>query len=436
MSDVLSPPRPLPHTGPGIAAPPARPLSAGDLRLMAAWASDHSDTALVFANDGTETDPRITRVGSEEDAGLGVVVVPALGGARPGTLRTLTAWVDDTAGEVDAGQWSAAFWSESSVEKFLLPYLSSLAGGRAYQVLADVNRAWNRYPCDRRPFAFLHAGTCPEAIPLDLYDLVHVWYLDRRGEKPVLATSSLGEFLPGCDAPWPGPEQAVTAPYFPGTIGGPGARLPTALQLRRMGEWASEFRTEPRYFSFDTRDGQYEGDLPDLPEDRADRVVIPVFTPPTRPGRPVVVSMTLQPLEGRALPLEPRQGDAAFWRTGTVERIMIPYYASVYGGEALWMLGKIFDAWKGNPQGGTQPPRIAAAVAAAVAGTAADAEDLGPAAALIHLPKSDWEDETGDHVAIEIVRPGGTDAEGPAVGMLFSPGEPGGPGEAGLSARP
>ena len=145
----------------------------------------------------------------------------------------------------------------------------------------------------------------------------------------------------------------MTAPYLAGELRAAHPRLPTARQLRRMGEWASEFRTDPRYFSFDVRDGRYEGDLAALPQDRADRVVIPVLTPATRPDRPVAAWMTLQPLSGDPLALDRGQGDAAFWRTGAVEHLMIPYYASVWGGEALWTLGRIFTAWDGSLEDGT-----------------------------------------------------------------------------------
>jgi hypothetical protein len=417
MSDVLSSPRTTPDAGAGFAVPPARPLGAADLRLMAAWASDHPATELVFASGGTEADPRITRVPPGSDAGEGVVVVPAGGAARLGQLLALTAEVNGTRGETDALRWSAAFWSESSVEKFLLPYLASLAGGRAYRVLGDVDRAWNGYPADRQPFALLHAGACPEGAPLDLGELVHVWYLDTTGAAPALSVSSLRDFLPHCMPPAPLAPAEVTAPYLPGELRAADPRLPTARQLRRMGEWASEFRTDPRYFSFDVRDGRYEGDLAALPQDRADRVVIPVLTPATRPDRPVPAWMTLQPLSGDPLALDRGQGDAAFWRTGAVEHLMIPYYASVWGGEALWMLGRIFTAWDGSLEDGTE---------------------WGPVSALIHLPKSDWEEDFDYPLGPGPVIPpeGGDGTDGPAVGAFLPTGGPGGTRLARFSARP
>ena len=129
MSDVLSSPRATLDAGAGFAAPPARPLGAADLRLMAAWASDHPATELVFASGGTEADPRITRVPPGGDAGQGVVVVPAGGAARLGQLLTLTSEVNGTRGETDALRWSAAFL-ERGVRGEVPAPLPCLAGRR------------------------------------------------------------------------------------------------------------------------------------------------------------------------------------------------------------------------------------------------------------------------------------------------------------------
>jgi hypothetical protein len=242
--------------------------------------------------------------------------------------------------------------------------------------------------------------------------------VDTTGAAPALTVSALRDFLPHCTAPSIAPPPQVTAPYLPGEIRAADPRLPTARQLRRMGEWASEFRTDPRYFSFDVRDGRYMGSLTELPETREDRVVIPVLTPATRPDRPVPAWMTLEPLAGDPLPLDRWQGDAAFWRTGAVEQLMNPYYASVWGGEALWMLHEIFAAWEGSVQEGTE---------------------WGPVAALIHLPKSDWEEDFVLPLGPGPVVPP-EEGEGEAgvagmVGMFVPAGGPGGARLARFSGR-
>lgn len=391
MSDLLSPTRAADtHRTADFVIPPVRPLDCSDLRLMAVAASDDFSPELVFCGtDGSGT-PLVSRVSVSQPVAIGQLRVPARGAERVCLLDTVTAEVDGAIGHIDARRWSAACWSESSVEKFLYPYLAALGGPQAATVLADVDRAWNGYPDHRRPFALLHAAGLPEGTSLDVRELVHVWYVDTtEGVPGRLIHESVATFLQSCTPSTLPRWDEVTAPCLPPEVATASPHLPSPRQLRRVAEWASEFRGEPHYFSFNLREGTYtsHASYPGVPEDH---VLIPARTQPTRADRPVPTVVTLQPvgdvaawtlhaLDGNPDAHHLRHGDAAFWRTGAVEHLMSPYYVSVYGGLALEELGKIVQAWNVVPQPGS------------VDGSWTP--ELGMAAAIVHLPKSNWEEE-------------------------------------------
>ena len=62
--------------------------------------------------------------------------------------------------EIDPQTCSALFWTESAVEKFLLPYYTSAAGPEAYAVMYAIIRAWYHYD-ERRPVVALAFSYAP-----------------------------------------------------------------------------------------------------------------------------------------------------------------------------------------------------------------------------------------------------------------------------------
>ena len=68
--------------------------------------------------------------------------------------------------------------------------------------------------------------------------------------------------------------------------------------------------------------------------------------------------------------------DAVFWSTGAVEHLLMPYYARVYGGQALREIRELYEAWWHNR------PRGESADAAAASGV--------EIYAFMHLPDSMW----------------------------------------------
>lgn len=376
MSDTPSPaPAPLP----GV-----RPLTGFDLRLISAWASGMLDEEVVFACDGAAdaAESRLTRASPAALEAPDRVVIPARSRSRGQALAALHVSVDGVEGEVPAREWNAAFWSESAVEKFLVPYLAALAGSGAAEVLGPLVRAWNGYPEDRPAFALLHRARLREGAALSLAGLVDVLYLDRSRSPAALGVEPLGEFLERCEAPARTPAPVAALRYRRGSVAADAPALPSEYLLRRMAEWADALRETPRYFLFDTVSGRFSAPVERLPDDLAGQVVIPAFTPPARADRPFPAQVALRPAEGEAT-LLPRESNAAFWGTGSVDNILIPYYAAAYGAAWLREMADIRDLWTdGVPPAGPRDAEMEAETGAEVV------------YAMIHYPKSDWATET------------------------------------------
>jgi hypothetical protein len=369
MSDATSP----------AAQGGVRPMSGDDLRLLSAWAGGMPDHELSFVYDGSSADPDalLTRLPTHALVPGGGVVIPSWTGARPDRLRAFEATVDGAGATFPAGDWTAAFWSESSVEKFVVPYLAALTGAAAAEVLERVATAWNRWPDDRPVSGLLLRGRREEGASLALGELVDVLYLDRSGAGAELRVSALEEFLAGIDpVPAPTPLPAEPVAYVRGPVTAASPRWPSQFDLRRMAEWAASLREKPMYFLFDVVDGSWSAPVAALPDDLTDRVVIPAYTPTARPDRPTPSHVTLRLEGGESVSLDGREVDAAFWGTGAVDLVLIPYYAGAYGARALGEMAEIDSAWTGRSS-------------AAGAGAEAGAETEEPSA-IVHFPKSDW----------------------------------------------
>jgi len=163
-------------------------------------------------------------------------------------------------------------------------------------------------------------------------------------------------------------------------------------QLRKIAEAVSGYRSDHPFWLVLTQgeDGGLEYTvLPQDPGPRPEAVVIPCRTP-KEADRPRVVDATIR-AEGAPdvnllnLKLEDDEGDvvrtadAVFWGESSVEKFVVPYYASVYGSEAGDAVTELLDTYNG--------------VAAEDTG-AGGAESMEPsttaAYALVHIPRSEY----------------------------------------------
>ena len=367
---------------PGEPAGPCRPLLPVDcttLRMMAAWAGALPNNRVEFVFNGDPADPRpALSLYNPADPQRCGVSVPCYTRARKADMASIDCTVTVGVPEsmpvsvsgrlVAAVSWDCAFWSESAVEKFVVPYVAMLGGPQAGTFVNRLLLAWNGYGTDRRAFGLLRRGAPPRSVSLDLCALFDVAYVDVPTRT--ISTLSLGDFLAGCA---PMTEEEVTVPCWPFEPGGEPAALPDQLGIRRLAEWVSACRDELYMFTFDPARGQFwPMSAPD-----ASPLVLGAFTPPTRADRPRVESVTLRSANGGQAVLAPDVADAVFWGSGSVNHVMLPYYASVYGGEALLVLSEILDVWNG-PE-----------VVPSAAGLSGDPVVY----ALVHLPKSDWDPE-------------------------------------------
>ena len=359
-----------------------RPMDVVALRLVAAWAGLMPDQVIGVAYDGEPSARgQLTRVSPDAPRAAHEVRVPANTRAKRPRRAAMEVHLDGRVHTLALGDHAAAFWSESAVEKFLVPYLAALGGPRAAAVLDDLDVAWNGFPPERRAFALLLRGRVPVGGSLDLHDLLDVLYVDNEGGQQLVP---LRDFLPGCTRPEVPPPFSVLLGIPQGAALPAGGVLPTEYQIRVIAEWASALRTEPGYFVYDAGEGRFGPPVAVCPPGPDGAVVVPVYTGKTRDSRPVPDRVTLLPesADGSAGPvqLSPDQGDAAFWTSGAVSKVMIPYYAMAYGASALLELAEIHRVWEDR--------------ATPAEAEVAYAED--GVYGLVHLPKSDWGYETAN----------------------------------------
>jgi hypothetical protein len=162
-----------------------------------------------------------------------------------------------------------------------------------------------------------------------------------------------------------------------------------SMQLRKIAEAVSGYRGTPRYWLVLTAgaDGGLAYEIaPTDPGYRPDAVVIPCQTP-KEADRPRVVSATIRAAGGPEidlldLRLEDDEGDvvykadAVFWGESSVEKFVVPYYASVYGADAGDAVTELLDTYNG---------------VSADAGQTRDGEtNVTEAYGLVHIPRSEY----------------------------------------------
>ncbi|HEX6036543.1 hypothetical protein [Longimicrobium sp.] len=373
MSNLMDEPAAGPET-----TVPVRPMDVVALRLVSAWAGLMPNEHIQVAYDGAPSARgELTLVGPDSTRTAAQVVIPASTRAKAPRMASLGIQIGYQSHQHPLDDYAAAFWSESAVEKFVVPYLSALGGPRAMEMLDFLDAAWNRYDPARKVFALLLRSRPRTGGSMDGRDLLDVLYLDGERTQRI---ASLRDFtVPG--APSACRPSPVLLDLSPSAAPASTPALPTEYELRVMAEWVSALRTEPRYFIYNTVGGEFKPPVAACPHPLpAGSVVIPVHTGRTRPDRVVPDVVTLTPAGDGAQSVQfpAPEGDAAFWTAAAVSKVMIPYYAMAYGAEALAELADIHRTWEGS-----------APLAQAEAGNTG-AGVYG----LVHLPRSDWGYET------------------------------------------
>lgn len=377
-----------------------------DVRVAAEFAADVRDMALWFAFDAgamtvsntrPQGTPQLPAVFTSEDANRPVLESLNI---------SLTSAPDLTIPGSEAG---ALLWSESAVEKFLLPYYASVYGWEASALLLDhVSTAWFDYPGkELQVVALAYAWGSPSDFATDTRTLeqagsIHVIYAPVDGSTG-LRRMSLGPFLVmiGGHGSAKGPRQPVTNPSGDiGSIAFTSANALSSIDLRELAEFARglrgqylAFAAEPTAIAVNACPGidpcgqagtftcATRRRRPDRP---APALVTATVTGPG--GTPE--TLTLLP-GGSQIPAPP---DAIFWKGGALEKLMLPYYASVMGRQAPFFLGLLLAQWEGHMD--VLPLSEHDDRALALEGLDAIADGTGPADtdvfAVIHLPLSEY----------------------------------------------
>jgi hypothetical protein len=403
------------------------------LRMAAEWASAVRDQQLNFAYDAG-TGHMVLR-----DSGTGPTL-PVF--TRSYTSRPVVKEVEFSVPSgypasdissptlrVSGDQASALFWSESAVEKFLVPFYASVAADDAPRFLGRLFDAWYGYPADVVQVCAIAClmGRQPPAkgTPLSLARTVGLVCLEGGSRLSLL---TLDEFT----------ERYATGLARGGGFGEarsglpdirPGwkvANHPESVVARDVAEFVSGMRG---HFVAFTTDGTtlvpevYAGESPQSLQEA------PLFTAlarPVRPDRPVPSGVTLRVEETpgsqpQPFPLIPAAGDPAiefrpdsvFWTDGSVEKLLLPYYASVKGGASWFFEFCLMAKWDGlmDPES-FQPQDVSTAFSARVGrfGHPAGRTDEEPAPstvyATMHLPRSEYAEEASATMVLS-VRDGG-----------------------------
>jgi hypothetical protein len=373
-----------------------------DFRTVADWASAIRGNFLDFTY-GDDTGRMSVELVEE-----GLVLTP------PNALRPVVTQVEFTvlgANDplfLDGHDCSALFWSESAVEKFLFPCFASAAADDASRFLARLSDAWYGYPGRVVQVCALayRYGIDAELGQLSLESSVGLVCLERS--SGTLTLMGLNEFertypLGAARGTSSAGLDASGLPHVKQMIGWPAERVDSVL-AREAAELVSGLRGH--YVWFTLQDGTLtpwicpteEPVLP--PEEVAMHVVMHGVAVTVRPDRPAPFSVNVAVNVsddfyqvvypgGDAVP------DSMFWTDGAVEKLLLPYYASVKGRFGsffnLWLMGK----WDGFfPPDCTDPESSVAALRryfpGAAAATAADGPPTSEVYAITHLPRSEY----------------------------------------------
>ncbi|HEU0012816.1 MAG TPA: hypothetical protein VFQ45_03995 [Longimicrobium sp.] len=307
--------------------------------------------------------------------------------------------------ELPGDLYSAILWSESAVEKFLLPYYVSAGGPHAYEVLQAIHKAFYLYD-ESTPVVALVFGYASQPVVgrQHLWNTVQVVY----GSGGSLAMATLLDFTerPAADLvlpPSPPPPPLGSPVTF--AQKSESRTLVDSVGAREVAEYVSGLRGhEVRVYSPPGPDGPVGPLVPSLtPLDLAGyELLYDAFSPYHRADRPVAtVELEVDGVWRKqevSTPGAENVPDAVFWTDGAVEMLMVPYYASVAGQGAPAYLTVLLGKWAGSIQPDVVDPlklRTLTLEALVLLLEGAETED-STVYAIIHLPRSEYVDEPID----------------------------------------
>lgn len=325
------------------------------LRLAADWSSAVRDTTLFFDYAGdtiaivdppppTEPDPAPVPVATAPSASWRPPVLSAT--IHAGEYGSLT---------VSRDHCSAMFWSESAVEKFLFPYYASAAGADAWEVLGALSAAVYDSSADAPWCAITFRYPSPGVTgTLSIWSTMGVVYgtVDDTGTK-VLRHEPLLEFLRDIPKPKRG-GPTLPGAVEPDTFPAPASSQPGAVDsigAREVAEYVSGLRGHLVRVYRDP-----DGLDPTLSR-ASGELLFEASAPLFGPARPTVtvelevggpLGPVTYPLTGENVGSGPAYDpDSVFWSDGSVEMLLLPYYASVKGHHSPWFLIALLGKWAG-----------------------------------------------------------------------------------------
>jgi hypothetical protein len=370
----------------------AATLGYTQLRLLAECAAGlGNDSGATFAPAGAD----LVWLQNDQPVPPGTVLLPASNKGKCPPIAQVTLagiWTSPTgfsiSGEVNVVNEGAdaLFWSDSAVQKFVVPYVASCNGANAGAALTQLQGAWNDSPTDSvGMFALMHC-TPRHDVSLSLSSLFAFVAATTADPAVGLGVLPLSEYTSTKAAPYT--DESLTALVEPAV---PLEPFPDYHVLRAMAEWAASLTQGARYFTVTPGMTKVAAPTDYLPQIEEGQVMIPAYTS-TSPGtRPTPASVVIQPAGGDIYQLKD-VADAVFWTTGSIQQFLLPYYASVRGMKAPQELQAIVDCWMHN-----QPhhPESYSRSAIGAAGIPDDMEVF----ALVHLPYSAWMTEEELHTA-------------------------------------
>jgi len=388
---------------PNDGGPPNAP-GYREFRMAAAWASairgvhlnlEYEPTTgrMQFAKEPTTAPPLLTPPNAPRP------VVQHVEMAVPGADAPLRFGGD---------AYSALLWSESAVEKFLFPHYASAEADNAARFLARVSNAWYGYPGRVVQVCALavRPGTAAGRGELSLDATVELVCVERA--KRTLAVMSLSDF----EKTYPsgaarGAAPAVAPDDHLDRCDGwkVGGNEVDSIVAREAAEFVSGLRGHYVWLTLD--DGELTPWIcttgqPGTPPP-GKRVFASGVATAVRGDRPPPSGVTLR-VEGRTDHTIVGPGadptavpDSIFWSDGAVEKLVLPYYASVKGRDAPFFACLLMGKWDGLIGAGCGDSECALiALRGLIPGEGRPAGDpITAPFAVTHLPRSEYVSDAG-----------------------------------------
>lgn len=368
-----------------------------DMRMAAEWASGVRAETLYFTwNHTLELTTSPTALGPVQTSD-DVSQRPALSAVSFSIEGVEEALI------IPGSTVDALFWSESAVEKFLFPYYASMTAYQGTEFLAKLVRAWQGYSgTDVQVVALAHTcGPNPPlpGVPLTPENTLAVVFAPVvNGVPGTLQMLSLDAFM---QLPVFGSTQGQPIPLSPptGTLGSvpltPGTGSLASIPCRELAEFASGIRGQSLAIAREGDELNVSGGSTTPPSsfDAENPVLYTDLHRPDRPGPVSVYALVngdWMPLVGPDATQLPTPPDSLFWTDAAVEKLLMPYYASVKGRYAPWFVTLLMGTWDGlTPPGAPGSTQLAIETLEKYASeppSTRETEVFG----LVHLPRSEY----------------------------------------------